>query len=132
MAPPQRCPMHILLHPKRLIYKPPFFSPTLSCLEMAITASIPNIKQLYSLINSIVQTLFSLQMHIAHMYATHNFKILKCYMCNSVETAQPGDRTTNPGIVMPERYASSQRVDSLARVVITPVRYTHTRLHMFI
>ena len=49
--------------------------------------------------------------------------------CNSVETAQPGDRTTNPGIVMPKRYASSQRVDSLARVVITPVRHTHTRLH---
>ena len=40
--------------------------------------------------------------------------------CNSAETAQPGDRTTNPGIVMPERYASSQRVDSLARVVIIP------------
>ena len=49
--------------------------------------------------------------------------------CNSVETAQPGDRTTNPGIVLPERYVSSQRVDSLARVVITPVRHTHTRLH---
>ena len=49
--------------------------------------------------------------------------------CNSVETAEPGDRTTNPGIVMPECYASSQRVDSLARVVITPVRHTHTRLH---
>ena len=47
----------------------------------------------------------------------------------SVETAQPGDRTTNPDIVMPECYASSQRVDSLARVVITPVRHTHTRLH---
>ena len=30
---------------------------------------------------------------------------------------------------MPECYASSQRVDSLARVVITPVRHTHTRLH---
>ena len=45
--------------------------------------------------------------------------------CNSVKTAQPGDRTTNPGIVMPERYESSQRVDSLARVVITPVRHTH-------
>ena len=40
--------------------------------------------------------------------------------CNRVETAQPGDRTTNPDIVMPECYASSQRVDSLARVVITP------------
>ena len=40
--------------------------------------------------------------------------------CNSVETAQPGDRATNPDIVMPECYASSQRVDSLARVVITP------------
>ena len=50
--------------------------------------------------------------------------------CNRVETAQPGDRTTNPGIVMPERYASSQRVDSLARVVITPVRHTHTRLQL--
>ena len=50
--------------------------------------------------------------------------------CNSVETAQPRDRTTNPGIVMPECYASSQRVDSLARVVITPVRHTHTRLHL--
>ena len=49
--------------------------------------------------------------------------------CNSVETAKLGDRTTNPGIVMPERYASSQRDDSLARVVITPVRHTHTRLH---
>ena len=48
---------------------------------------------------------------------------------NSVETAQPGDRTTNPDIVMPECYASSQRVDSLARVVITPVHHTHTRLH---
>ena len=53
-------------------------------------------------------------------------------MCNSVETAQPGDRTTNPDIVMPECYASSQRVDSLARVVITPVRHTHTRLHMYL
>ena len=52
--------------------------------------------------------------------------------CNSVETAQPGDRTTNPGIVMPERNSSSQRVDSLARVVITPVRHTHTRLHMYV
>ena len=51
--------------------------------------------------------------------------------CNSVETAQPGDRTTNPDIVMPECYASSQRVDSLARVIITPVRHTHTRLHMY-
>ena len=49
--------------------------------------------------------------------------------CNSVETAQPRDRTTNPGIVMPECFTSSQRVDSLARVVITPVRHTHTRLH---
>ena len=47
----------------------------------------------------------------------------------SVETAQPGDQTTDPDIVMPERYKSSQRVDSLARVVITPVRHTHTRLH---
>ena len=45
--------------------------------------------------------------------------------CNSVEIAQPGDRTTNPGIVMPECYASSQRVDSLAKVVITPVRHAH-------
>ena len=27
--------------------------------------------------------------------------------CNSVETAQPGDWTTDPGIVMPERYQSS-------------------------
>ena len=27
--------------------------------------------------------------------------------CNSVETAQPGDRTTDHGIVMPERYQSS-------------------------
>ena len=35
----------------------------------------------------------------------------------------------HPCIVMPECYASSQRVDSLARVVITPVRHTHTRLH---
>ena len=50
--------------------------------------------------------------------------------CNYVETTQPGDRTTNPDIVMPECYASSQRVDSLARVVITPVRHTHTRLHL--
>ena len=49
--------------------------------------------------------------------------------CNSVETAQPGDRTTDPDIVMPECYASSQRVDLLARVVITPVHHTHTRLH---
>ena len=31
---------------------------------------------------------------------------------------------------MPECYASSERVDSLARVVITPVRHTHTRLHL--
>ena len=48
--------------------------------------------------------------------------------CSSVETAQPGDRTTNACIVMPECYASSQRVDSLVRVVITTVRHTHTRL----
>ena len=46
--------------------------------------------------------------------------------CNSVETAQPGNRTT----AELERYASSQRVDSLARVVITPVCHTHTRLHL--
>ena len=52
-------------------------------------------------------------------------------MYNSVETAQPGDRTTDPDIVMPERWGSSQRVDALARVVITPFRYTqHTQLHM--
>ena len=50
-------------------------------------------------------------------------------ICNSVETAQPEDRTTNPDIVMPECYESSQRVDSLAGVVITPVRHTHSRLH---
>ena len=48
---------------------------------------------------------------------------------NSVETAQPGVRTTDPRIVIPERYESSQRVDSLAGVVITPVHHTHTRLH---
>ena len=48
--------------------------------------------------------------------------------CNSVETAQPGDRTTNLDIMMPECCPSSQRVDSLARVIITPVRHTHTRL----
>ena len=51
-------------------------------------------------------------------------------MCYGVETAQPGDRTTDPGIVMPERYESSQRIHSLARDVITPVRHTHTRLHV--
>ena len=45
-------------------------------------------------------------------------------MCNSVETAQTGGRTIDSSIVMPERYASSQRVDSLARVVITPVHHT--------
>ena len=60
--------------------------------------------------------------------ASRSMTMYHC-MCNSVETAQPGDRTTNPCIVMPECYASSQRVDSLARVVITPVRHTHTRLH---
>ena len=54
---------------------------------------------------------------------------LRMTVCNSVETVQPGDRTTDPGIVMPERYESSQRGDSLASVVITPVRHTHTRLH---
>ena len=48
---------------------------------------------------------------------------------NSVGTAEPGDQTTNPGIVMPECYASGRRVDSLTRVVITPVCHTHTRLH---
>ena len=51
--------------------------------------------------------------------------------CNSFETAQPWDRTSNPDIVMPQRYASSQRVDSLAREVITPDRHTHTRLHTY-
>ena len=35
--------------------------------------------------------------HIMHFY--------------SVGTAQPGDRTTDPGIVMPERYQLSQRVN---------------------
>ena len=49
--------------------------------------------------------------------------------CNSVVTAKPGDRTTDSGIVMHECYESSQRVDSLSRVVITPVRHTHTQLH---
>ena len=46
-----------------------------------------------------------------------------------LSAAQPGDRTTNPDIVMPERYESSQRVDSLTRVVITLFCQTHTRLH---
>ena len=50
-------------------------------------------------------------------------------MCIGVETAQPGDQTTDPDIVMPKRYESSQRFNSLARVVITPVRHAHTRLH---
>ena len=35
----------------------------------------------------------------------------------SDENAQPGDRTTDPGIVMRERCESSQRVISLARAV---------------
>ena len=39
--------------------------------------------------------------------------------CTSVETARPRDRTIGPGIVMPERYESSQRVDYMARVVIS-------------
>ena len=64
-----------------------------------------------------------------HYQRTRFYQLPILYWCNSVETAQPGDRTTNPDIVMPECYASSQRVDSLARVVITPVRHTHTRLH---
>ena len=42
------------------------------------------------------------------------------------ETAQPGNRATDPDIVMPEHYQLSQRVNSIARVVITPVcQYTH-------
>ena len=49
--------------------------------------------------------------------------------CNSIKTAQPGDRTIDPDIVMPEHYKSSQRIDSLARVVIIPVHHTHTRLY---
>ena len=66
--------------------------------------------------------------HFKCSYFEGSMRVKYC-LCNSVETAQPGDRTTNPGIVMPECYASSQRVDTLARVVITPVRHTHTRLH---
>ena len=50
-------------------------------------------------------------------------------LASPVETAQPGDRTTEPDIVMPEHYKSSQRVDLLAKVVITPVCHMHTRLH---
>ena len=52
--------------------------------------------------------------------------------CNSVETAQPRERTTNPDIVMPECYASSQRVDSLARVVnLSSPPYTHPATQSF-
>ena len=57
-------------------------------------------------------------------------KITVIHHCNSVETAQPGDRTTHPDIVIPERYQSDQRVNFLARVIITQVHHAHTRLHM--
>ena len=36
-----------------------------------------------------------------------------------------------PTLTLPERYQLSQRVNSLASVVITPVRHTHTRLHSY-
>ena len=50
--------------------------------------------------------------------------------CNSVKTAQPGDRATSPGIVLPERYASKSRLAGYSsNQVLTPVRHTHTRLH---
>ena len=56
------------------------------------------------------------------------FFLFGAYNCNRVEAR---DRTTDPDIVMPERYQSSQRVNSLARVVIAPVRRTYTRLHNY-
>ena len=43
--------------------------------------------------------------------------------CNSVKTAQPGDRTTEPDIVMAERYESSQRVGQSSNHSSPP--YTH-------
>ena len=52
----------------------------------------------------------------------------RIWICNNVQTAQLVDQTTDPGIVMPERYESSQKVVSFSRVVVTPVRHTHTRL----
>ena len=44
-------------------------------------------------------------------------------------TSQPVDRITDD-IVMPASYQLNQRVSSLARVVITSVRHTHTWLHI--
>ena len=52
-------------------------------------------------------------------------------LTSPVETAQSGDRTTDPDILMPERYKSSQRVDLLAKVVITPVCHIHTQFCLF-
>ena len=55
---------------------------------------------------------------------------ISSWLCSSIGTAQPGGRTTDPRIAMPERYESSLRVDSLTRVVNTPVRHIHTRQHL--
>ena len=33
----------------------------------------------------------------------HKSYMAEYYKCNSVETAQPGEQTTNPGIMMSER-----------------------------
>ena len=38
------------------------------------------------------------------------------FTCNSVETAQLGDQTTNPDIMMPERFQLSQRVNLMDKV----------------
>ena len=46
--------------------------------------------------------------------------------CSIVVMAQPGDQTTNPAIVMHERYQSDQRANSMTRVVIILVHLTHT------
>ena len=42
------------------------------------------------------------------------------------------NQTTDPEIVMSECYQSSQRVNSMTKVVITPVHLTHTRLHKLV
>ena len=82
------------------------------------------------LANMLLHTTLLQLMSISHHVASDRIALHCIALCNSVETSQPGDRTINPDIVMPECYASSQRVDLLARVVITPVHHTHTRLQL--
>ena len=57
--------------------------------------------------------------------------VINSIICRANLAYKPGDRITDPDIVLQERYQLNQTDNSMARVLITLVRHTHTQLQIY-